>query len=56
MDHYVIGFISGIVVFTAMILLHDEFRKRRERRERKKFIKMLRSAIPTSATVMNYNV
>jgi hypothetical protein len=49
-----IGIVDGMTLMYAIGLLREFYRERRERRERKEFIKMLKSAIPTSATVMNY--
>jgi hypothetical protein len=58
---YVIGFIAGVAVqtvFYTAILLRDEYRDRRARRERRKreeIITRLKSAIPMS-TSTTYNV
>jgi peptidoglycan biosynthesis protein MviN/MurJ (putative lipid II flippase) len=53
MNDLTLGIIIGVVVqtcFTAAILLHVEYRDRRERRKREETMKRLRSAIPTSST------
>jgi hypothetical protein len=58
MECYITGFIAGVAVqlgFTIAILLKNEFRDRRTRREREKTMEMLRSAIPTSATYSKIN-
>jgi peptidoglycan biosynthesis protein MviN/MurJ (putative lipid II flippase) len=59
MSDLTLGVIIGIVIqtgFTAVILLKNEFRDRRARREREEVEKMLRSAIPMSTTSTTYNV
>jgi heme exporter protein D len=58
MDDLTLGVIIGVVIQTVLntsILLYNEYRDRRARREREEVEKMLRSAIPTSST-STYNV
>jgi heme exporter protein D len=53
MDDLTLGVIIGVVIQTVLntsILLYNEYRDRRARREREEVIKMLESAIPTSST------